>query len=951
MSRANSQAIIVFEEQLVSRANRLVIKKKNERVASDSDITDTMLRFVIEILKHHKLYKLVSLTANVLIIYLHQFWTTINHNPNNHTFTFELDTYTFTLTPGLLRTVLQLSPPDPNNTYTIPPLENQILGFIKTLGYDEDPDTKMLVVSKMVTTRLHQPWRAILSVLNRILTEEFELQTVNRSSRPSKMSKLLYTRFTKFIINHFLSCNKSIPHRSNSELHSTQDDQPVTKLSNTIKGDYKFGMEIPDTMINDAIKKSTGYKYHIAKKKESTKDKIVDEQEDQRVSPVKSRRGKGFMCYGDQVVNVPNKLKKDDERRKTRTLTIAEETVVAELKKMQAVIGEGSSNAHNKHNVDSDTNSDALLHSSCLEESDNETDDAENFDMDLFDDNLDGDNDAARFDLLNETPANELTDLVSNQVYTDAQTTSEIHPEGNHELTSYISCEYEVPLGTHVDVQATNILLQEMFPDENAHHIPSLPAKKIPYTTTTPQPNSLQTKAKKLMQKAEKNMRKINFKKASSDSLPTHIPKPVANYVRPRLNTFVLDVMKNNQIDLSTQSSTSTDDLLEIDLKLKLLNRIHENKTNTTHPTNQKLYDTLYESVCLDHDVLNAQDAEPSFHKRSHDNQDPPNNCEGESKKKKRKDVGEPSSRSSRQNKSLVVHAQVDTPAIQTLDLEDEYIRTRPDLEWYTKSGSTGAAKRKTTWFDFLLKSDIDQNENHILGPSTVAIANKLKEIIQKDELTIADLEAVLTEAKWSSDKDEVSKPRIFERRVSKNTKPHPFLYNDFYYLVCLSTEENYTTSITKHYAARYYKQEISTRTEGNAYSDLKIKSVVRIVVKKKWGYCFLTSVVVRRSDDNEYEFIYADLPRLSLNDVEDTKLNEVKKFCDGTLIKIHENLVDMVKKNKLGTGNKRLKGRDWTDIDVKKSNEMVDKIDKTLKRREKLEEARGVCWRKTQDC
>nr|GEV06416.1 hypothetical protein CTI12_AA475510 [Tanacetum cinerariifolium] len=31
--------------------------------------------------------------------------------------------------------------------------------------------------------------------------------------------------------------------------------------------------------------------------------------------------------------------------------------------------------------------------------------------------------------------------------------------------------------------------------------------------------------------------------------------------------------------------------------------------------------------------------------------------------------------------------------------------------------------------------------EDHILGPSTIAIAKKLKEIIYKDELTIADLE------------------------------------------------------------------------------------------------------------------------------------------------------------------------------------------------------------------
>ncbi|GJS43536.1 hypothetical protein Tco_0568579 [Tanacetum coccineum] len=133
------------------------------------------------------------------------------------------------------------------------------------------------------------------------------------------------------MINHFLSNNKSIPCRSSSKLHSLQDDQPLTKLSNTFKCDYKLGMEIPDLMISYAIKMSAGYNYYMTKKKKSAKDKIVDELEEQYVSPIKSGKGKGFMCYGDQVVNVPNKLKKDDVPRKSRSLTIVEETVVGKL--------------------------------------------------------------------------------------------------------------------------------------------------------------------------------------------------------------------------------------------------------------------------------------------------------------------------------------------------------------------------------------------------------------------------------------------------------------------------------------------------------------------------------------------------------------------------------------------------------------------------------------------
>ncbi|GKB04737.1 hypothetical protein Tco_0832932 [Tanacetum coccineum] len=51
----------------------------------------------------------------------------------------------------------------------------------------------------------------------------------------------------------------------------------------------------------------------------------------------------------------------------------------------------------------------------------------------------------------------------------------------------------------------------------------------------------------------------------------------------------------------------------------------------------------------------------------------------------------------------------------------------------------------------------------------------------------------------------------------------------------------------------------------------------------------------------------------------------------------MYENLIDMLSKNKLGSGNKRLKGRDWTDYDVKSSKEMLKKIDEILRHRDQL--------------
>ncbi|GJU48080.1 hypothetical protein Tco_1217635 [Tanacetum coccineum] len=325
----------------------------------------------------------------------------------------------------------------------------------------------------------------------------------------------------------------------------------------------------------------------------------------------------------------------------------------------QAVAGKGSSAAHNKYhefeNI-SATDTKATQDSSCSdtdEGKDVETDDSDDYYMDLSKDKPKGDGDVVGFGvfvynkstkplkptylsptittssleyiqtLLNDPPENKFTDFISNLVYTDAHTTSAvIYPEGNPELTSYISCASEVPLGTHVDVQATNTVLQEMFSDE-AFFIST--SKKITYYQRSP--------------------------------------------------------------------------------------------TNLTS----------------------------SQSKEAH--------AEGEEEHKE---------------------DQLQTGRLFT-----------------KKSGSTNAMRR-TTWFDLLLKSNIDRNEDHILGPSTIAIAKKIKEIIQKDELTISDLEdagleklklhykndveleyhvdplkaAVLSKAQWNSDEGDVSKPRSFEHHM-----------------------------------------------------------------------------------------------------------------------------------------------------------------------------------------
>nr|GEY42962.1 hypothetical protein [Tanacetum cinerariifolium] len=166
-------------------------------------------------------------------------------------------------------------------------------------------------------------------------------------------------------------------------MHSEGDDLPINKLSNTVEGKFKFGIEISDAMIDDVLKKTAGYKYYKAKKVESEKAKVVEETEEHNVSSVQSKRGKGYMNSGENEANVLKLFKKNDVPRKTRSLTVVEETVAAELAKSVKTSKEIA----------------------------NETNVADESDIDLIDDNPVRDDDAAGNAYLPRLGLNDLEDM------------------------------------------------------------------------------------------------------------------------------------------------------------------------------------------------------------------------------------------------------------------------------------------------------------------------------------------------------------------------------------------------------------------------------------------------------------------------------------------------------------------------------------------------------------
>ncbi|GJX55326.1 retrovirus-related pol polyprotein from transposon TNT 1-94 [Tanacetum coccineum] len=140
-----------------------------------------------------------------------------------------------------------------NQDFIAPPSEEDLVTFIQELGYSG----RCNMLSAILTNQMHQPWRTFVVIINMcisgkttgldrlrksraqilwgmynkknvdyvaLLWEDFMYQADNREISSARKEHMPYTRFTKVIINHFISKDKTISMRNRINLHTIRDD-------------------------------------------------------------------------------------------------------------------------------------------------------------------------------------------------------------------------------------------------------------------------------------------------------------------------------------------------------------------------------------------------------------------------------------------------------------------------------------------------------------------------------------------------------------------------------------------------------------------------------------------------------------------------------------------------------------------------------------------------------
>ncbi|GJW36752.1 hypothetical protein Tco_0059672 [Tanacetum coccineum] len=297
----------------------------------------------MDALKLSPCYPAFLITAEVPEVYMHQLWNTIKKIKDTDAYRFKLDKKKFRIDTKVFREVLQICPRLPNQDFVKPPSKDEIVSFIKDLS------TLASVICYLRFTMI------ICTSLGEhllLLSIDFMFQADNKEISFAHKENMPYLRFTKVIISHFISKDKTIFMRNRINLHTVRDDSLLGTLKFVSKTqDYHmYGALIPEEMINQDIKDSKAYKTYLnfatrkAKPKKARKFKkvvspskilspVLEEEPVEKPkrakkpakksttkkAPAKVDRGKGMDLLSDVALLKAAQLKKTHKKIKLET--------------------------------------------------------------------------------------------------------------------------------------------------------------------------------------------------------------------------------------------------------------------------------------------------------------------------------------------------------------------------------------------------------------------------------------------------------------------------------------------------------------------------------------------------------------------------------------------------------------------------------------------------------
>nr|GEW67445.1 hypothetical protein [Tanacetum cinerariifolium] len=253
------------------------IGNSNYRLSTTFMPKEPTFQVALDVLSLTPFYQAFLISTSVLAIYMLELWAIATYQKHHIKFKINKKSYSFDL--ETFRDMFQICP-------KIPGQKSKLKFYLNHGGHLEQSSTNVSVI--------------FLSIENKV----------------SKRNKdMYYPRFTKIIINHFMSQDLSIPRRNKVDWHMASDDPILTTMRYIPQHEViqKYDAFLPDNLTNQSMKESKAYKtyYAFPTGEAIPKPKYVRRS-------VKEKTKQVPKASSDKRIKSTAKMKLDIERSKTQ---------------------------------------------------------------------------------------------------------------------------------------------------------------------------------------------------------------------------------------------------------------------------------------------------------------------------------------------------------------------------------------------------------------------------------------------------------------------------------------------------------------------------------------------------------------------------------------------------------------------------------------------------------
>ncbi|GJV05956.1 hypothetical protein Tco_1343612 [Tanacetum coccineum] len=641
-----------MDDALVALANCLNIGKSNHRLSSTHKSNEPTIQVVLDALKLTPFYKAFQITANVLEIYMQEFWAAVSIH--HKSLRFKMNDKIHTLNLENFRDKLQICPRLPGQKFEDPPLEEEILSFIRDLGHTGEikvlTDSLCLLRAQNIWGMYHK--KNVDYVY--LLWEDLVYQVENKNSK--KSNDMCYPRFTKVIIDYFMTKDQSISRKNKMFWHTARDDP----MFNTIRVISRhqdtqiYGDVLPDELTNQDMKDSEAHKqyYAVASGAEPLKAKTkYMKKADESDTSLKKKTApvtKGSILKTSAKATKSVKKKQPAKKPITKGLTVLSKVALSESEQLNMATKKSKIQFHSSHTSGSgdgfDTQSKVLDEQQQNVSDTNEgagDDDDDNDEHDLEDEKDDEDdddkNDSDETELdddkndfkVSTPPDHEFTEEEENQEGDDYVKEGEQEDE-EKELYEDLNINLErsdaemTDAQTNQDTEDTYVTLtiEPLVVQQQSSSISSdLVSKYInPFPDTVQETNQF-AEAVFSISAIVDNYFASKLKDAVDVAIQLQSNK-LKEEAQAKNEEFLKQIDSNMKAIIKEQTSyVVAVSLSEFELKKILIDKMEENKSINNSDIHKNLYNALVELYNSDKDIISSYGYVVTL-KRGRDDQD-----------------------------------------------------------------------------------------------------------------------------------------------------------------------------------------------------------------------------------------------------------------------------------------------------------------------------------------